>query len=460
MTKVVPTTKDEEGYELRGGCRALLSEKEHEVMLCGPSDTGKTVAACIKTHLICLLIGGVQGAICRKSYASMRGSVLQTFNRIIQNQGVTVLGGEHPKRYVYPNGSTVWIGGMDNPDRVLSSERDFIYVNQAEELTLNDWETLATRCSGRASIIEVPQLFGDCNPSGAKHWIRVRAGDGKMCLINSTHKDNPDIYTLDGQLTEKGIVRLAVLQNLTGVRKKRLFEGIWATAEGAVYDNFDSTLGVHVKVRDWKEMKRWFLGLDEGYTNPAVILLIGEDSDGRRHCFREFYKTGILQGEVVQKARVWFYDPLHALNISTLETNGTPRPSCELAAVDESAAGLIADLRNVGVNAVAGKGRVLDGIHRVQDSLTILPDGLPRYSVDPSCLNHINEFESYIWKPGKDEPQKENDHTMDALRYLDDALGSVKSFTEASIKQTITGVVADSTRIFIPRRLNIQRTLR
>jgi hypothetical protein len=33
-------------------------------------------------------------------------------------------------------------------------------------------------------------------------------------------------------------------------------------------------------------------------------------------------------------------------------------------------------------------------------------------------VNTINEFESYIWKPGKDEPVKENDHALDALRYL------------------------------------------
>ncbi len=37
--------------------------------------------------------------------------------------------------------------------------------------------------------------------------------------------------------------------------------------------------------------------------------------------------------------------------------------------------------------------------------------------MDPSCVNTINEFESYEWKPEKDEPKKENDHAMDAIRY-------------------------------------------
>jgi phage terminase large subunit len=61
---------------------------------------------------------------------------------------------------------------------------------------------------------------------------------------------------------------------------------------------------------------------------------------------------------------------------------------------------------------------VLDGITKVQDYLKIQGDGKPRLTVDPSCVNTINEFESYVWKENKDEPVKDNDHAMDALRYL------------------------------------------
>ena len=61
---------------------------------------------------------------------------------------------------------------------------------------------------------------------------------------------------------------------------------------------------------------------------------------------------------------------------------------------------------------------MLDGITKVQDYLKIQGDGKPRLTVDPSCVNTINEFESYVWKENKDEPVKDNDHAMDALRYL------------------------------------------
>jgi PBSX family phage terminase large subunit len=402
VVKAAPGTR----FELRGANRALIGAREHEVILSGPADTGKSFAACIKAHLYCIRKPGCQGAIVRKTSVSLTGTILKTFSKVIEGQKVHPFGGETPSRFIYPNGSCIWVGGMDNPNRILSSERDFIYVCQAEELTLNDWEILGTRCTGRGAVVKYPQLFGDCNPGGSRHWIRERSKSGLLRLLAAVHRDNPTLYDKAGKPTGDGIRRLAALDNLTGVRRKRLRDGIWATAEGAVYDTFDAA--VHVQVRPESEMKRWLLALDEGYTNPAVILLVGEDSDGRQHITREFYRRGILQSVVVSQAKAWHLEK-----------------GCDMAAVDESAAGLIADLQSVGVNAYGGKGRVIDGISVIQNRLDVCSDGRPRLTVDPECINVINEFESYIWAPDKpkDTPIKENDHALDAIRYLQDVCG-------------------------------------
>ena len=387
-------------YTPYGGALDLFYATEHEVILSGPAETGKTLAACWKAHTLASKYPGCNGAIVRKTQASVYGSVLQTFQRVIKGAPVQAYGGERPEKFIYPNGSTVWVGGMDNPDKILSSERDFVYVNQAEELLVDDWEKLATRTTGRGAVIRYPQLYGDCNPGGSRHWIRQRSQDGKLRLILSRHVDNPTLFDPEtGKVTAQGERTLGILSDLTGVRRKRLLEGIWATAEGAVYDMFDPA--IHVQERNPDDFQRWALGMDEGYTNPAVILLIGVDSDGRLHIAREFYKRGVLQSAVVSQALEWW---------------NTHR--CEIAAVDNSAAGLIADLQDAGVNAVGTKGRVLDGITTVQDLLRIQGDGKPRLTVDPGCVETINEFESYSWKPEKDEPVKQYDHAMDALRYL------------------------------------------
>jgi phage terminase large subunit len=438
-------------YELRGGNGLLFNSTEQEVMLAGGAETGKTVAALLKAHKNCGSIPGVQGAIVRKTQSSLVGSVVKSYLRIIEpsKRGIKIYGGAKPERFIYPNGSVIWMGGMDNPNKVLSSERDFIYVNQAEELTLDDWETLLTRATGRGAVVENPQIFGDCNPGGSMHWIRKRKS---LRLLKAIHQDNPSLFTINGEITPQGKKSLAALNNLTGIRRKRLLEGIWATAEGAVYDMFDAS--IHVCVRDWREMKRWFLAMDEGYTNPAVILLIGEDGDTRQHCFREFYKRGVLQADVVAFAKRWFNDVIGAatgeykLNedksrgewIQGASPVGAKR--ADAAACDEAAAGLIADLNNAGVTAYPAKGRVMDGINRVQNRLKKQGDGKPRFTMDPSCTEFQNEMESYVWKDEKDVPVKEFDHANDGYRYLLDYLNEPTGAFE-SASDILTGKTGD-----------------
>jgi len=393
------------GVELRGGAKELWKCKDHEVIIVGPAETGKTFGALSKLHALMWLFAGSQGVIIRKTYKSTIASVVQTFTKkiILPDSGVTVYGKEKPEWFDYPNGSRVWVGGMDSSDKVLSSERDFIYVNQAEELELNDWEVLLTRATGRAGNAPYAQVFGDCNPAGSYHWIRKRALEGKTKLITSTHQDNPTLYDKAGNLTKQGKATMAVLEGLSGVRRQRLLLGQWATAEGAVYDTFNRT--THVAERDHAGFQNWYLAMDEGYTNPAVILLVGEDGDGRLHIAREYYERGKLQKDVVAIANNWYLEK-----------------KTRLAAVDAAAAGLIADLRDAGIPAEPHKGRGLDGITLVQQYLKVQDDGRSRLTVDPSCVNVINEFESYTWKSGKAEPVKENDHALDALRYLVNAV--------------------------------------
>jgi phage terminase large subunit len=406
-------------YTPYGGCREFMYCKEPEFIASGPAETGKTIAACWRIHLMALKYPGCQGSIVRKTQADVYGSVLQTFQRVIEGAPVIPYGGEKPEKYTYPNGSTIWIGGMDKASKVLSSERDFVYVNQAEQLTLDEWETITTRTTGRGAVMPYTMTFGDCNPSGSKHWIRERSKVGKLQLIPTTHKDNPTLFDpATGEITEQGKRSLSRLDALTGVRRKRLYEGIWATAEGTVYDTFDTA--IHVKVRPFAEMKAWYLAIDEGYTNPAVILLVGEDNDGRHQIFREFYKSGVLQSVVVQRAQE-LCD--HVYDTSRKQA-AMERANTDLAlhvgliAVDAAAAGLIAELRDNNLPATGAKGRVLDRIQAVQDRLKVQSDGLPRLTLDPSCENSINDFESRVWKPDRDEPLKGNDHATDAYEYL------------------------------------------
>lgn len=403
-TIVADPQSDEAVYTPYGGSEEFMYAQEPEVIISGPAETGKTMAACWKLHLIASKYPKAQLVIARAIQADLYSSVLQTFERVIEGAPVEVYGGSRPERYIYPNGAIIWLAGLDKPGKALSSERDIIYVNQAEQLKLDSWEVLTTRTTGRGAVMPYTQTIGDCNPGGSKHWILQRAKDKNLRLITTRHQDNPTLYNRDGTLTKQGERSISALQSLTGIRRKRLFEGLWATAEGAVYDMFDHSL--HVTERDENEMVRWHLALDEGYTNPAVILLIGEDSDKRWHIESEWYETGKLQDDVVKQARA-------------LWLGKTKRGA---VAVDEAAAGLIAALNNAGLPAVGAKGRILDGIAKIQNRLVVQGDGRPRLTVSAKCVNTINEFESYVWKPEKDVPVDADNHSLGAIRYLEDAL--------------------------------------
>lgn len=447
--KVVIDEGASKGIELRGANREIFACRAPQAMNAGPAETGKTYAGMVKLHLVCLKYPGSQHSLIRKTNVSIAGTVGMTLKRVIAGSGVHAYGGETPSKYIYPNGSCIWIGGMDNPDAILSAERDSIYVAQAEELSIKEWEMVSSRCTGRGSVIKYPQLYGDCNPAGSKHWIREKAAQGIIKLFNSRHIDNPSLYRelteeqfqkekpqtdVEGGIirrgekiyviTEQGKRSMGVLMNMTGVRRKRLFEGIWATSEGAVYPMFDAA--VHVKHRDPKEMVKWYLAMDEGFTNPQTNLLVGEDSDGRWHVFEEFYVTQHLESEIVAQAKGWYQDVQTAKAVG----NFSSRPVvCSIAAYDAAAAGLGASLKAAGLDARAGKGliggngKVKGGIDKIQDRLKVQLDGRPRLTLEPGFTDQtVNEFESYVWKPEKDVPVDEFNHAIGGLRYLEDAL--------------------------------------
>lgn len=414
-TQTIPRGID---YRFRGSAERLQSCKAQEVMISGPAETGKTIACLTRLHNIACRFPGAQLVIVRKTYQSTVSSVVQSFiKKIMPKSGVTPYGGERPSWFDYANGSRIWIGGMDNPDKVLSSERDIVYVNQSEELSLSDWEYLTTRATGRAGNVPYGQVMGDCNPGAQTHWILGRAQEGKLLMLESRHQDNPALYDEQGNLTVQGVKSMTVLDALTGVRKERLRFGRWASAEGAVYE-FDRA--VHIKEHftipaDWKR----FRAIDFGYTNPFVCQWWAVDGDGRMYLYREIYKSKTLVED-------------HAQRIKTLSDG----ERITVSVADHDAEDR-ATLARHGVPTIPAVKDVSTGIQAVQARLSKAGDGKPRlYFVSGALVDYDEsltegkrptsteqEIEGYAWpkgsdgKPVKESPVKVNDHGMDAMRY-------------------------------------------
>lgn len=219
--------------QFRGAAAEAQTISASEWIISGPAETGKTFASMYRLHYQLSQNANARATILRKVRASIPGTALETWKRVVQfgSMRPKPYGGVNPYLYVYPNGSICWIGGMDNSDKILSAERDYIYVNQAEELTADDWEKLTTRTTGRGAVVKNPMLFGDCNPSDPDHWILHRAQSGDLILLRSRHQDNPTLH--DGtDWTAQGQKTIGKLQSLTGPRYSRLYLGEWVRDDG------------------------------------------------------------------------------------------------------------------------------------------------------------------------------------------------------------------------------------
>lgn len=408
------------GFEPHGAAAAFWRCRDSEMMLSGPAETGKTIVSLHKLDAIMWKYAGAQAVIVRKNRSTIMPTVLQTYIRkVLMGDAVKSYGGENPEWFNYPNGSRVWIAGIDDPGKALSSERDIIYVNQAEELNVADWETLLTRATGRAGNMPYSQVFGDCNPGNPRHWIKLREVTGSLKLFESRHEDNPTLFDPEtGAITEQGRRALKILDGLTGVRFLRLRKGLWAAAEGTVYDEFDPAIHKRPMFAIPKEWRRIRV-IDFGYKNPFVCLWLAQSPDGRLYRYRELYGTKRIVAD-------W------AVEINRLsEGEAIEGTVCDHDAEDR------ATLERAGIYSVPAIKDVSPGIQAVQKRLRKCGDGeaglillegalverdpLLDEAKKPCCTDE--EVDCYVWakgqdgKPLKEVPVKENDHGLDALRY-------------------------------------------
>lgn len=438
-TAAQPSAGGVSAPEFRGAALRAQTITDHEWIIAGPAETGKTWASLWRLDQLLSATPKAQAALVRKVRHDMDGTVLATWRRVIERSGsgATPYGGERPQWYDYPNGARLYVGGMDRSQSILSGERDFIYVNQAEELTVEDWETLTTRTTGRGAVTDTPMLFGDCNPGPPTHWIMNRAS---LTVLHSKHEDNPSLYTTEGTLTPQGVRSMRILDNLTGVRRKRLRLGLWVAAEGTVYD-FDRA--VHLIDRfpipsAWTRVR----AIDFGYTNPFVCQWWALDPDGRMYLYREIYmthRTVKVHAEKIKEVERWYLP------------DGSDNPDRERIAytIADHDAEDRATLAEQRIGTHAADKAITVGLQKVEERLKVAGDGKPRMFImrgalveldeeyllqqkQPTCTEQ--EFDMYMWpkgadgKPIKEVPVDMYNHGMDAMRYavmkLDGARGN------------------------------------
>ena len=456
-TKKVTGKVHEHSYAPRGGCLDVFESREEEVLISGPAGTGKSRACLEKILMVCLLTPNVRALIVRKTLRSLASTALVTWRNYVIKEAletgeVVYYGGssQEAAQYRFKNGSTVTIGGLDKPTRIMSSEYDIVYVQEATEITLEDLEMIKTRL--RNWILSFQQLIMDCNPAGDKHWLLLRCFAGRCKLVESRHEDNPRLFDEFGTVTEQGAKYIAILDNLTGVRYKRLRLGLWVSAEGIVYEEFDPA--IHVLPWDYDEegnrlplpddwARYWVI--DFGYVHPFVLKCYAEDpEDGVLYMYREIYMTHRTVEEhasqilsiVTREIETEWFDHFNKVTRVKVTTEWLePKPSAIIC--DHDAEGRRTFEKATGLGTQAAIKNVYEGINAHKQRLKLDADGLARFYLmedalverDPWLVEHLQptctreEYGAYVWKVNtdgrvQDEPVKKDDDGVDCDRYL------------------------------------------
>jgi phage terminase large subunit len=411
---------------VRGAASRIFGLRVPELLLAGPAGTGKSRACLEKLNRVALKYPGMRGLIVRKTAVSITRSVTPEWKdvvlrELIESGAVTYYSGgtSEPPQYRYYNGSTIQTCGMDNATRIMSAQFDFIYVQEATELTENDWELLTTRL--RNGMVPYQQLLADCNPDSDTHWLKLRCNKGLTVLLRTTHEDNPRWFDDRGVLTNEGVTYIGALDRLTGVRHMRLRKGEWVGAEGQIYDEWDSAVHLIDKMPDgWESWERMW-SVDFGLHNPFVCQCWAIDGDGRMYLYREFYGQGVTVD-------------LRAKQILDIVAPGGEwiEPKPRTIVTDHELNTRLIFERELGMGTTPANKSVDDGIQRVQARLRKQEDGQPRLFIHKDALAHrpdqvladrrvptktADEIPMYVWDKTKETPLKVNDHGCDALRY-------------------------------------------
>lgn len=360
----------------------------------GAVRSGKTYVSIVR--FLDEVINGPIGnyAIITRTYDTFRRNVMQIISDIVGMDARYYSG----KREMVLWDRSIFVVGADD-ERAESKIRGptfcSAYVDEASLIPENVFKMLISRCAMGGA-----RIFVTTNPDSPYHWLR------QDYLLN-----NPDVaswqFTLDDNPVLTKEERAYLKRQYKGLWYRRFIEGRWVQAEGAIYDTFDTEL--HVISHPPAVPEYLICGIDYGTANPCSFVLLGVN--------RSHYPNIWVQD-------VYYYDSKTSQRQKTDSEYAddllkfTQGKNVSAIYVDPSAASFKMELQNTGFrNVFDAKNEVIDGIRLVSNFIN---NGTLK--VCSHCKPLINEFQSYVWdekkgKKGIDQPLKENDHCLDALRY-------------------------------------------
>lgn len=391
----------------------------------GGFGNGKTLAGCIQALRMAALYKDNLVLIGRLKGSDLEGSTKKTMLELIspwlENKQAEYKVKEN--KIVLENGSEIVFRHLEDvfASGILGMNMGYFYIDQAEEVTEEVFNTLTSRLRRKSYDDEGNEAVrgGVLTFNMAGHnWIwrifKMKWDKDKKAMENPEAFDLVEASTMDNKdhLPEDYIKDL-----LTRPKEwvERFIYGSWDVFGGQVFDEFDMQKHV-IKHREPEPNAVRFAGMDPGHVDPFAVVWLAVEPDGTRYVYEEHYEAG--------KPTKW-----HAGVIKAKE--GYNHTMARF--VDAANAQVISDLNEEGVYCVPARKETLQsssdvytgGINQIKDLLQINPlTQKPGIIISDRCVNLIYELQQYAWKQRRGElnapeiPEGKNDHAIDALRYI------------------------------------------
>jgi phage terminase large subunit len=312
--------------------------------------------------------------ICRASLPSLKGSVMRDFFDILQRMGM------YSEEYHNKTENTYWLNenlvefvSVDQPQKIRGRKRNYLFINEANELNYEAWMQLAFRTEEKIVI--------DYNPSDEYSWIYDQVLTRDDCEFHiTTYLDNP---FLPSELVQE-IERL-----------READENYWTIYGLGQRGQSSELVYTHWEVvSEFPENCEVVYGLDFGYINPSALVKVG------------FKEGAVYVDEMLYEYKLTTTDLVARINAAGIERhNEIFCDNADPAAIEE--------LSRARLNAKPAHKDVLEGIMKVKS----MPLRITSRSV-----NVLKEIRNYKWKldtNGKilEEVVKFSDHSLDAIRY-------------------------------------------
>ena len=147
----------------------------------------------------------------------------------------------------FPNGSQIWLGGLDEKERVekiLGNEYVTIFISEANQVSYNSYKIVLTRMAQKVPELKARFLL-DCNPPNKRHWLYQLFVEHRDPTSGQSLK-RPDYYAAvqmnpkdNKENIQDGYVE-QVLEQLSDRERKRFLDGEFLDdAEGALFKYAD-----------------------------------------------------------------------------------------------------------------------------------------------------------------------------------------------------------------------------